>query len=309
MSAFELKNNIDNTNCEKIFSAINESLITFKVYDSCRSQDCITPEELSGAVAAEDITIKINPEKTDSDDTTPGPGPGPDPDPGIKVDKGDIIPVPNGVASVSIDNAKITGITITNKSVSQFKNGYYDIGIQYAFQYSATYRDVNGKVIESTPAPMPVKTTYNKRVCLFGSYDTESVIYSDWLQEFSPSTASLITTSSPFVFVEGKAVALSSKIQTDQSGTRYIAATIGLFTIVKTYRLVTLDVKSTGFSIPKKCKEVSPINPCNFFESLDFPMDTFAPPQKREFTSGTSANIANTTQDTKEESKCDKIKV
>lgn len=37
------------------------------------------------------------------------------------------------------------------------------------------------------------------------------------------------------------------------------------------------------FCIPKECENVSPLSPCDFFESLDFPMDVFAPPQKAEF--------------------------
>jgi hypothetical protein len=64
-----------------------------------------------------------------------------------------------------------------------------------------------------------------------------------------------------------------------------------LFSIVKLFRIVNLLVASKGFCIPEECEEISPINPCEFFEQLDFPMDIFDPPQKPEFMSGVSGNI------------------
>lgn len=71
-----------------------------------------------------------------------------------------------------------------------------------------------------------------------------------------------------------------------------VLVTIGLFTIIKLFRIVNLTVDSRGFCIPEECEDgVSPLNPCEFFDSLDFPMDIFAPPQKTEFLAGISSNI------------------
>ena len=36
---------------------------------------------------------------------------------------------------------------------------------------------------------------------------------------------------------------------------------------------------------------MSPLNPCEFFDNLDFPMDIFAPPHKPDFFAGLSGNI------------------
>jgi len=72
---------------------------------------------------------------------------------------------------------------------------------------------------------------------------------------------------------------------------RHIFPTIGLFSIVKLYRMVSLMVESRGFVIPPPCWDIMPPNPCDFFERLDFPMDAFAPPQKPEFKAGISGNI------------------
>lgn len=70
-----------------------------------------------------------------------------------------------------------------------------------------------------------------------------------------------------------------------------VVVTIGLFTIIKLYRIVNLLVESRGFCIPEECEEVSPLNACEFFDNLDFPMDIFAPPQKPEFLAGISGDI------------------
>ena len=72
---------------------------------------------------------------------------------------------------------------------------------------------------------------------------------------------------------------------------RHVFPTLGLFSIVKLYRKVSLMVESRGFVIPPSCSSIMPPNPCDFFEKLDFPMDSFSPPQKREFREGISANI------------------
>lgn len=70
-----------------------------------------------------------------------------------------------------------------------------------------------------------------------------------------------------------------------------VLVTIGLFSIIKLYRLVDLMVQSKGFCIPPECENICPLNPCEFFEKLDFPMDMFAPPHKRESLSGSSESV------------------
>jgi len=105
----------------------------------------------------------------------------------------------------------------------------------------------------------------------------------------------------PFILVEARAVALSAELryarrrsgmEEDVAPTpNEVDVTIGLFTIIKLFRIVQLSVESKGFCIPPECEDVSPLNPCDFFENLDFPMDIFAPPQKPEFVAGISGNI------------------
>jgi len=108
------------------------------------------------------------------------------------------------------------------------------------------------------------------------------------------------------LITDGKAIPLTAEIRRHQHchrhgedgsrdgfahGHRHVFPTLGLFSIIKLYRMVSLVVESRGFVIPPNCSAIMPENPCDFFDKLDFPMDSFAPPQKREFKEGISANI------------------
>jgi len=104
------------------------------------------------------------------------------------------------------------------------------------------------------------------------------------------------------VLVEAKAVSLHAQLHYPhyhhghdldcEPKAAEVHVTIGLFSIVKLFRLVNLCVESRGFDIPHECAPMpSPISPCAFFEEMDFPMDIFAPPQKPEFKAGVSLSI------------------
>jgi hypothetical protein len=127
----------------------------------------------------------------------------------------------------------------------------------------------------------------------------------DLFRSFSDSTT---IDSEPFIMTEAKAVALTAELHhkrhhhhphppflddhcPDGRVPNEVLVTIGLFSIVKLFRIVNLTVESRGFCVPDECEEVSPLNPCEFFDSLDFPLDIFAPPQKPEFAAGVSGNI------------------
>ena len=123
------------------------------------------------------------------------------------------------------------------------------------------------------------------------------VVGTDLLRAFGDSAT---FEAEPFVLVESKAVSLHTQLyypchdrHDDGDKAREVHVTIGLFSIVKLFRLVNLTVESRGFDIPDECTSSSPtpVSPCAVFEEMDFPMDIFAPPQKPEFSSGISLNI------------------
>jgi len=233
----------------------DECLIAYKVYDSCRRQNCLTPRELGPARAAEDMaTDKIN------------------------VNTGDIIVPISGTASVTMDRLTIKRIQVGDKQPSPFRAGFWDVSIKYVFEYWLTFRDAGGTVIGQVRA----NNTFDMKATLFGSTGGDLVIGTDLYNGSGGSTF----TAAPFIWTEAKAVALDAKISHHHHGEGEIHVTIGLFSILKLFRLVNLNVQSKGFCIPDACQDQSDINPCEYFADLDFPVDVFAPPQRKEFYGG-----------------------
>ncbi|MFV0520152.1 MAG: hypothetical protein ACK5LY_07745 [Lachnospirales bacterium] len=268
----------------------NECIIALKAYDTQRSQDCCTPLEIGPARAAEDTCI--------GDDF---------------INEGEIIHAPYNATSVSVDKVKIKKIIIVDKKANCFRNGYWDIDIQYVFVYRITFREANGCKIGSVKA----NSTYNKKVTMFGSTGSELTLASDLFENFSNNGSTI--EGEPYVLVEAKAIALSADIKychckPHHKGHKHcnendvedtldenseVLVTIGLFSIIKVFRIVNLTVQSNGFCVPEEGDDIDPLDPCEFFDSLDFPLDVFCPPQKPEFFAGVSNNIPS-------ENKCDK---
>ena len=248
----------------------DECIIALKVYDACRQQDCLENGIIGPARAAESGNFCQD----------------------ICLEQGEIITPPETAAAVTVANFRIERVVVVSKVPSPFKVGHWDIDLKYVFRYDLVFRNVNGGVLCTIPA----QSVFNKKVTLFGSIATDSLISTDL---FSTGGSSFDTSGQPFVLVESKAVSLAAELVFKNccccgdgaDNADHVNVTIGLFTIVKLFRIVNLSVESKGFCIPKECEEVSNINACDFFDGLDFPMDIFAPPQKREFLAGISGNI------------------
>ena len=278
MPTFDIFNCSSNNNNEAVGGVTgsagnkvkDECIIAFKVYDFCRMQECLTADNFGPARAAADSTYC---------DRT--------------VSEGDVIVPPSATSSVTIENLSVQRVVIVNKTPNPFRPGYWDIDLKYVFCYRIVFHDVNGNEICNVNA----QNSYNSRMTLFGSIATETLISSDI---FGGTGESADLPADPFVIVESKAVALAADIHynrcccdTEESllDNADIHVTIGLFAIVKLFRLVNLVVESKGFCIPNECEDISSVDACEFFNSLDFPMDIFAPPQRAEFVAGVSANI------------------
>ncbi len=199
----------------------------------------------------------------------------------------EMVAVPDGAVSITIDHLRIARITILDKQPSPFRSGYWDVDIKYMFEYRLTFREVDGTVIECVKA----YSVFTTKVTLFGSVGSDLVVGTDFLRNFTDTST---FEAGPFVYVEAQAVALNANIHTDRHhGEQFtsVHVTIGLFSIIKLFRLVNLNVQSKGFCVPTECEEVSNINPCEYFDDLDFPMDVFTPPQRPEFMAGISSNF------------------
>ena len=260
-----------------------ECVIAYKVYDSCRNQNCIKPSELGAVRAAEKVCIGDE-----------------------RLNEGDVICPPRNAAAVTIDKFKVKKITIVNKEKNPFKNGYWDIDVKYVFEYYLTFREADGTPIE--PGQIKACSIYNKRVALFGADGADIVISSD-LPQFMGHEDSDAIEAGPYVLVEAKAVALEVSLKNcgrnsfndrEDIGGRHhpsshdeVLITIGLFTIIELYRIVSLAVESNGFYVPHECIEISPIHPCEVFENVAFPMDIFAPPLMDEFNAGSFGTFSS----------------
>lgn len=274
MGAFECDNVGSNSNLDPK-RLREECIIAFKVYDFCRQQDCLTEDVLGPARAARCTVLN-----------------------GVPIEEGAIIVPPTNSAAVSIENLRVKKVIISDKTPNPFKNGFWDITLKYVFVYKLTFREVDGTNIGRIEAT----SIFTKKVTLFGSIDTDVKLSTDLFCDNCENNCDNDLNSGPFILVESKAVALSAELRaqncccnSDDVGSSGepvdVIVTIGLFTIIKLYRITNLTVESRGFCIPDECNETSALNPCEFFDSLDFPMDIFAPPQKTEFFAGISSNI------------------
>ena len=239
----------------------DECIVAYKVYDSCRRQNCLTASELGPARSAGDCAIG-----------------------GHEHRAGDIIRPPAGTTSVTMDQLKIEKIHIIDKKPCPFRNGFWDVGIKYTFAYRLTFRESSGCIISYADAV----SFFNSKTTLFGSVGGDLIVGTDL---FSRDNDSITFEAAPFIWVEAKAVGLDAKLHHHRrSGEGHqgeVLVTIGLFSILKLFRLVHLNVQSTGFCIPEKCSDAGhDINPCEYFADLEFPLDIFAPPQRKEFMGG-----------------------
>jgi len=265
MAAFELGNNElqDSGGCGESGKRKNDSIIALKIYDSCRQQDCLTADILGPPRAAEDVEIG-----------------------GVEFLEGDVLIPPERAATVSIEDLKVKTVTIVNKKPCAFRKGYWDINLKYVFEYYLTFYESDGTPI--SPSRIKTNSFFNRKSTLFGSDSSDITISTDLFNNESIQ-------SGPYVEVEAKAVALSAEInfcgcnRNDDDASR-IDVTIGLFSIIKLFRIVDLSIESSGFYIPEEC-EYSPINPCDYFDSLDFPTDIFAPPLRPNPRSGIRSEI------------------
>lgn len=65
---------------------------------------------------------------------------------------------------------------------------------------------------------------------------------------------------------------------------RQVVVTIGLFSIIKLARFVQLLIPAFDFCVPnKQCIAATDEDPCGLFDTIDFPIDEFFPPQKADF--------------------------
>ena len=243
---------------------------TKQIYDSCKSKECLENLRVYVTEAAQCIIdTAIN----------------------VKVRKAEIIWVFSDVEPVP------------------FNKGFYTVDLKYFFK--VTLDVYTGP---STPRRVSGLAMYDKKIVLFGS-EGNARIFSSKYREDGLDIQMWQKTNMPEAVVEVvDPIALAAKVvdtcdecckcdcEVDfakvpasvqkvfdgalvlSGDEKRVFVSLGIFTMVKLERNVQLLIPSYDFCIPdKECVASTEENPCDLFETLNFPVDEFFPPTKCNF--------------------------
>ncbi|HZK28015.1 MAG TPA: hypothetical protein VFD00_10830, partial [Thermoclostridium sp.] len=249
-----------------------------KVYDHCREKDCI---EDAVVEFLEDVQCLI--------------------DKSIKV---------------RATEAKVVKV-YTDLDDVPFKRGFFTVNIRYKVKVRVefTYRDQFGNCVTDSKIGF---VWFSKTIILFGSEGQVKIFSSvNPSNNYGPDEdgcgAAVQQDNEPNVKVEvAEPLVLNTQIKRVRhskvysvgaafdeeedcgcdnvvAGTRIFPArrvvvTIGLFSIIKLTRLVQLLIPAFNFCYPnRECIAATDENPCDLFDTIEFPFDQFFPPQIFDF--------------------------
>jgi hypothetical protein len=274
--------------CERDISRIREAVCiqVEKIFDSCKEKDCI--EDAKVIFKNSECIRKIIDEAIN-----------------VKARKAEVIDVFADIEEVP------------------FKRGFFTVDVKFFIKVTLDFFIPNGhgpsgtKIVEKTGL-----VVFDKKVILFGSEGNVKIFKSHFVENGidTPLRSNLQQDNLPISKVEvAEPIALNARIQDirdkffdDCCGhinqmPRHIAeaidkddeddehedhdlprkrvvVTLGLFTIIKLARLVQLLIPAFDFCVPhKECIASTNENPCELFETIEFPVDEFFPPQIFDF--------------------------
>lgn len=259
---------------------LNECMIGMKVYDICRQQDCLVPTLNKDFVEAGKVPIdparngtQFPIEILSQDKTT-----------SVTIQPNDLFRLKGLVDDVKIvPDSLETVITVNSITNSGLQEGYWDVVIQYRFNYAIQLMYANEQTayvfIDSKPAnAMQAYSIYKKQVTLYGGKGVKGVVNS--LSIF-PNFGGM----KPTHFIQAKADILSAAVvelpqnqclpEPETSTT--VSVTIGLFTIIALGRIVKYNNLSLGDCNIPECDQKIPVIPCELFNELPFPFEEFDP--------------------------------
>ncbi len=243
-----------------------------KVYDNCREKDCV-----------EDAVVEFTENVQD---------------------------LINNAVKVKTKDAEVVAVLADLEDVP-FKRGFYTVNVRYKIKVAVEfcYRDVTGNIVNSCPKIGYV--WFGKTVILFGSEGKIKIFKSvDPIQplaycgsDCNDGCGALIEQDNlPNIKVEvADPLVLNTRIKRvhekhhigDEeryggencgSPARRVVVTLGIFSIIKLVRLVQLLIPAFNFCYPnKECIASTDENPCEIFDTIEFPLDQFFPPQKFDF--------------------------
>lgn len=271
---------VKNADVQQIIT--DECVIAQKVYGKCRQQDCLKPVDANTIPNPTMIQIdssRLGEVQSISNAVLIG----------GTILPNNIIAFTSAVSGVQLvpNTFEISDLKVVSVQPNAFgQDGFYDVTIKYTFAYEINLLDSNGAPIPVTLGAGPATitnisafTTYTKLISLFGGEAADSTIVTANTL-YNPQTA-FNEGNVPYVQVQGIANPLTVGIGTYivNATTEYHAdVTIGLFTIIKLYRIVNMLVSSAGNCDVPLCDPIQPGDPCDYFNSLPFPFDDFDPP-------------------------------
>lgn len=263
-----------------------QCILGLKVYGKCRQQDCLRPIDYD-CEPPED-SIPIDPARNGEGNTISVP----DGNGGVETAPNGIIQLTDLVSSILVvkDSFAIDSITILSIENSNFgPDDYWLVRIRYVFTYEIKLLDASGNplTIEGVSNPdgetIIAYSTYEKEVALCGGVGQEGVATAS---NFLAPQITYMNDGAPYAIVQAKADILDASVGksintscgSDASTVECtVNVTIGLFTIIKLFRLVNMTVVSCGNCEIPVCETIVPGDPCSYFNSLPFPFDDFDP--------------------------------
>jgi hypothetical protein len=241
-----------------------------KVYDSCQEKDCIENARVTFCC--------LTPTQRD---------------------------IINSAFNVKVRRATVKNV-ITDIEPVPFKRGFYTVDIKYIIEVTLDFfTNICG-----TPESHPIRgeISFDKKIILFGSEGSVKIFKSHF-EKHAPDVSmgcKLQQDNLPIAKIEvAEPIPLNAKIRgildklfdeetlgESECGceesrcilTKRVYVTVGIFSIIKLVRLVQLVVPAFNFCYPnKECIASTDENPCELFETIDFPFDEFFPPQKFDF--------------------------
>jgi hypothetical protein len=270
--------------------AVEEDTITaFKVYGRCRHQACLKPDDdyvtveeilhdpIASAVSGNILSVKI------------GTGP-------VVLENAKIILPVNTKQIEYIEKSLVTLVDIVSINPSKIAGAnYWDINIKYTSKYDIKFKDENGVEIVinelsgvggaiETPIPkLTAKSIYNKTYTLEGGQlPNEEIVCICNL--FSPTNISAAN-NAPYIQIQAVENILNPNIPIgryvnvnplEQDELR-VDTVIGLFSILKVFRLTTMVVNCLGEGDFPVAPEIKPGDVCQYFNDLPFPFEDFNP--------------------------------
>lgn len=199
-----------------------------------------------------------------------------------------------------ITNASVLTSTVNVDSVA-FHRGYYSVDVVFYFVVFVELYTSSG----SLPTTVKGLATYSKRAVLYGSdANVKSFTSEDTAVTIDPADFNFcpaetgvlpkaeVQVSFPMVLSSGLSPVTIPEILpfipenvTEFFGadlvaptTQKVTTTLGIFSIIQLSRSVQLNIPSFNFCLPRKECDDQTDDPCEAFNKIEFPSDSFFPP-------------------------------